>query len=185
MESEVVRDSVLYVSGRLDLQGGGPELDHEAGLITYRRSLYYRHAYEKQMLLMRLFDTASVEECYRRSESIMPQQALALANSPLALSSARQLARDVAAHVPGDRAVQTREAFWRLLGRAASDQEIETCQQFLDRQTERLRNPSGLSRYVASSDGDPEIPPAEAPEDRAWEDLVHVLINHNDFITIR
>ena len=30
-----------------------------------------------------LFDAANATECYRRSESIVPQQALALANSPL------------------------------------------------------------------------------------------------------
>ena len=37
------------------------------------------------MEFLALFDAANVSECYRRSESVVPQQALALANSPLTL----------------------------------------------------------------------------------------------------
>ena len=55
-------------------------------------SLYYRHAHEKQAEFLRLFDAANVAECYERSESIIPQQALALANSSLVESNARTLA---------------------------------------------------------------------------------------------
>src|SRR5207249_1645452 len=89
MEAEVVRDSVLYVAGQLDLTMGGPELDHNLGLTTKRRSLYYRHAAEKQMEFLLIFDAASVNECYRRAESVVPQQALAMANSSLVLAQSR------------------------------------------------------------------------------------------------
>src|ERR1700722_5635886 len=80
MEAEVVRDSLLAVAGMLDATMGGPDIDHNPGLVVARRSLYFRHAPEKQMEFLMLFDAASVNECYRRSESIVPQQALALAN---------------------------------------------------------------------------------------------------------
>src|SRR5439155_10472987 len=92
MESEVVRDSVLYLAGALDPTRGGPELDQAGALTTFRRSLYYRHAPEKQAEFLRLFDAANVAECYERSESIIPQQALALANSILVETNARVLA---------------------------------------------------------------------------------------------
>src|SRR6185503_1138011 len=39
MEAESVRDSVLYISGDLDLRRGGPDLDHVQGLQIPRRSL--------------------------------------------------------------------------------------------------------------------------------------------------
>ena len=83
MEAEVVRDSVLSLAGQLDLTVGGPDLDQEQGLTTFRRSVYYRHANEKQVPFLVIFDAASVNECYRRPTSVVPQQALALANSPL------------------------------------------------------------------------------------------------------
>ena len=92
MEAEVVRDSVLAVAGRLDLTAGGPDLDYEQGLTTFRRSVYYRTAKEKQMLFLTVFDAANVSECYRRTSSVVPQQALALANSPLTQSAARLVA---------------------------------------------------------------------------------------------
>jgi hypothetical protein len=193
MESELIRDSILYVAGRLDLTLGGPDLDHNLGLSTYRRSIYYRHAYEKQMLLMRIFDTAGVEECYRRSHSVMPQQALALANSPLALSSARVLARNLleqlpppaeAGHAKQVDAERMQRLFVLVLGRTATPEEIEACRRFLDQQSQTLAEPEKLTRFVASAE-EPDVKASADPRIRAWEDLAHVLLNHNDFITIR
>ena len=43
-------------------------------------------------MFLRLFDSPNVLSCYRRSDSVMPQQALALANSSLCLEQARLLA---------------------------------------------------------------------------------------------
>ncbi|MEX0702761.1 MAG: DUF1553 domain-containing protein, partial [Planctomycetales bacterium] len=95
MEGEIVRDSVLAVAGSLDTTMGGPDLDQNAGLTTYRRSIYYRHAAEKYMTFLQLFDAANVNECYRRSETIVPQQALALVNSQLSIEQSRKLAQRI------------------------------------------------------------------------------------------
>ena len=92
MEAEAVRDNLLRVAGNLDPTLGGPDLDPETGLTSPRRSLYFRHAKEKRVTFLRLFDSSNVQSCYRRSESIVPQQALALANSPLSFTQARRLA---------------------------------------------------------------------------------------------
>ena len=59
MEAEVVRDAVLAIAGQLDVTPGGPDLDHEQGLTTFRRSVYYRNANEKQMLFLTVFDVIS------------------------------------------------------------------------------------------------------------------------------
>src|SRR5712692_7676596 len=93
MEAEVVRDSVLYVAGQLDPALGGPDIPHEKGLSAHRRSLYFQHAAEKTMVFLSLYDNANVTECYARTESVVPQQALALANSSLVLEQSRLLAR--------------------------------------------------------------------------------------------
>ncbi|MEZ6044752.1 MAG: DUF1549 domain-containing protein [Planctomycetaceae bacterium] len=67
-EAEAVRDSVLAVTGELVRTFHGPELDAELGETTYRRSLYYRHAPEKMMTFMEVFDAANTNECYRRCD---------------------------------------------------------------------------------------------------------------------
>ena len=72
--------------------GFGPDLDHKLGLTLPRRSLYFRHAEDKQVELLKIFDGASAIECYQRSETIVPQQALALFNSELSRVQARLVA---------------------------------------------------------------------------------------------
>ncbi|HVJ80377.1 MAG TPA: DUF1553 domain-containing protein, partial [Planctomycetia bacterium] len=101
MEAEAVRDSVLAIAGRLDRKMGGPDLDQQSGLTSFRRSLYYRHANEKQMLMLTTFDAAGVTECYRRNETIVPQQALALANGPLTRESSRLLEKPLGTGLGG------------------------------------------------------------------------------------
>ena len=177
MEAELVRDAVLYLTGDLDLTRGGPELAHALGLTTNRRSLYYQHAAEKQMQFLEVFDAANVNECYERSESIIPQQALALANSPLALEKSRLLARKL----PADGFVSA--AFDRILGRPATDEERRTCEEFLEKQAVLLGNPKGLTAFVGGAAT--RVPPSPDPKVRAREDLVLVLLNHNEFVTIR
>jgi hypothetical protein len=125
MEAEVVRDSVLYVSGGLDPSRGGPELDHGSALTTSRRSLYYRHAAEKQSEFLALFDAANMSECYERSESVVPQQALALANSSLVLQASARLAEAL-----GKRDDFLGAAFAAVLGRPPSPAEREACAEF-------------------------------------------------------
>jgi hypothetical protein len=130
MESEAVRDGVLYLAGALDPARGGPELDQESALRTTRRSLYYRHAPEKQAEFLRLFDAANVNECYERSESIIPQQALALANSVLVETQARALAGKLGKEAPEDDAYVD-AAFLTVLGRHPSAAERTECAEFL------------------------------------------------------
>ncbi len=99
MESEVVRDSLLHLSGELDLTRGGPPIP-VADESSKRRSLYFVHSHNEHQKFLSTFDDASVLECYRRADSIVPQQALALENSPLATSTAEKIARRLGAANP-------------------------------------------------------------------------------------
>jgi hypothetical protein len=194
MEAEAVRDNVLQVAGNLDCTLGGPDLDPEAGLKTPRRSLYFRHAKEKRVMFLRLFDSANVTSCYRRSESVVPQQALALANSSLCLEQARLLATSLTndpdrtsspprANGNGPNAAFVRAAFERVLGRSPTPQEQAACEGYLITQAKRLSDRSRLTPFSAGPAA--SVLPAIDPAQRAREDLVHVLLNHNDFVTIR
>jgi hypothetical protein len=182
MEGEAVRDSLLAVAGRLDESRGGPDLDHRSGESVPRRSLYFRHAAEKQMEFLLLFDPASVNECYKRSESIIPQQALALSNSSLALGLSRLLARDLAKAAEKPDAF-VRLAFERILCRAPTPAEREACLEFLDEQAKLLSEPKKLTPFGSGALS--ATPPSGDPRLRARENLVHVLFNHHEFVTIR
>jgi hypothetical protein len=188
LEAEAVRDSVLFVAGSLDPARGGPDLDHAQGLTVPRRSLYFRHAYEKQMLFLSLFDAANVTECYRRTTSVVPQQALALANSPLVIGQARLLARKLTKDVgpmptPGADLAFVRAAFEQVLGRLPTVAEEAECVQFLTEQARRLAEAKGLAPLGGPEAG--TVPPDANPHLRAREGLVQVLMNHHEFVTIR
>jgi hypothetical protein len=92
LEAEAVRDSILAVAGDLDLARGGPNLDPAKGFTSTRRSLYFTHNPDSQMEFLKTFDNPNPTECYLRNESVVPQQALALANSELSLNQAKRLA---------------------------------------------------------------------------------------------
>ena len=124
LESQAVRDSLLQVSGRLDPSLGGPTLDPVKLETTARRSLYFNQTANEQNLFLGVFDNANVLECYRREESVAPQQALALVNSRLSHDCATALARRLA---PLDDRSFVRESFLAVLGRSASAEEDQTC----------------------------------------------------------
>lgn len=185
MEAEVVRDAMLYCAGKLDLQQGGQELENSEAFTTYRRSLYYSCHPETdgKSELGRLFDAPEPRECYRRTRSIVPQQALALSNSELVHAMSELIAEQLAAATMEASAetqtvgagtniethVETNieAAFQKILSRGPTPAEREACRRFL------------VTSTHAPADGEP------AKGENAWAGLVRVLLNHNDFITIR
>jgi hypothetical protein len=181
MEAEAVRDSLLAAAGELDARLGGPILDEKLGQSSHRRSLYFRFNTEYKMVFLDQFDPASPTECYERHESVVPQQALALNNSALALSQSRRLAKRLAGE-PSAAAFVT-AAFEQVLGRQPTAEERARCERFLSEQAAILREPGKLTPFPAGPDA--VVPAAADPVQRARENLVHVLFNHNDFVTIR
>jgi Protein of unknown function (DUF1553)/Protein of unknown function (DUF1549) len=182
LEAEAVRDSVLAVAGQLDLTAGGPDIDYKLGLSVRRRSLYFRHGPEKEMEFLALFDSANVTECYRRSESVVPQQALALANSPLTLAMGRTLAGNLVKESAEPDAFIF-AAFEQVLSRPPTDAETAECRKFLTEQAALLSDPQKLLAFSAGPAS--QVAPSPDPAQRARENLVHVLMNHTDFVTMR
>jgi hypothetical protein len=178
MEAEIVRDSVLYVAGNLDLGMGGPDIDYDLGFQIPRRSLYFRHAAEKEMTFLKIFDAAAVTECYQRKSSVMPQQALAMINSELTITQARRLVRYWKGESLEDAAAFARAMFEHILTRPATEDETTTCVQFLSDCAGRP--PTG---ECATKLDDLSKPSAD-PATRAREQLVHVLMNHHEFVSI-
>jgi hypothetical protein len=183
LEAEAVRDRVLFVAGRLDLTRGGPDIDYALGLTVPRRSLYFRHAAEKQMEFLKVFDAASVTECYRRQESVVPQQAMALGNSELTVRMARLLARDLAGSARSSPEVFAAAAWERVLARPATADELAESVAFL------TAVPAGPGPRAAGSPDGRDDPDGQRPSadlgQRARENLVLVLMNHHEFVTVR
>jgi hypothetical protein len=185
MESEIVRDSLLSVSGQLDLTTGGPEIEETQAERTYRRSLYFHHTPDSQATFLKLFNAPDPTDCYKREESVVPQQALALANSALSRSQARRLAQTISKGAKGsvDNAEFIRVAFENTLGRQPTEKELVESQGFLTQEERHLR--AGKTEVANKTSLASGGMPAAEPGLRARENLVHVLFNHNDFVTIR
>jgi hypothetical protein len=183
LEAEAVRDNLLFAAGRLDETRGGAELDQGAILATVRRSLYYRNAPEKQAELLKVFDMAAPGECYERRPCVVPQQALALTNSEVALASSRCLARALAGPAGGDAAAFATAAFARILSREPGAAELEAAVAFLAEQERALGSRAG--GIEGTTDARDLSRPSADVRTRAREGLVHALFNHNDFITVR
>lgn len=179
MEAELVRDNILYVSRSLDPTMGGPDIDHLQGLTSRRRSIYLRSAPEKEVEFLKLFDGPSVNECYQRRPSVMPQQALALANSGLPITQAKILAKQLSDGAGADDDLFVQQAFGRMLARPPTTEEAQDCREFL---SHRSQPADGVSTTVTAP---PAEQPAAARAMKARENLILVLFNHHDFVTIR
>ncbi|HTU27167.1 MAG TPA: DUF1553 domain-containing protein, partial [Pirellulales bacterium] len=171
LEAQAVRDSLLSLAGTLDATRGGPPVPPALQADSTRRSLYFVHSNNERNLFLTVFDDALVKDCYRREQSIVPAQALALVNSRLALDASQQIAgrlsgmaaNDAAADTAADDTAFVRQAFRVVLGITAGEAEMAASQKALD----AWRGLPGGSTAAARAN------------------FVWALINHNDFVTLR
>jgi hypothetical protein len=162
LESQVIRDSLLSAAGVLDLTQGGPPILQKDQETSKRRSIYFFHSNNDRNLFLTQFDEALVKECYRREQSIVPQQALALTNSPLVLDLAPQIAE----HLSTTCVLESdfiRVSFEVLLGSTPTEKEVRAAQASLKQWREL---PGGSDTSARSN-------------------LIWVLVNHNDYVTLR
>ena len=111
-----------------------------------------------------------------------PQQALASANSTFFEESSRLLARSLnGPHAKDDDFI--RAAFDTILGAPPTPVELAESRKFLASQSTLLAQPERLTRF--SEVVDTRVPPAADARTRARENLIHALLNHNEFITVR
>ncbi len=164
MEGEIVRDNLLHISGRIDRTMGGPDIDNKLAQKSMRRSIYLRHAHEKLVEFVQIFDGPSVTECYMRENSVKPHQALALANSPLTVEGSSKLAKRLHDETGGLPESFIEEAYLTILNRRPIPEEAALCRKYLGNGQPDSTTPATLPRC---------------------EKLINVLFNHNDFIAIR
>jgi hypothetical protein len=165
LESEVVRDSILAVSGDRDQSMGGPPVPISTrpdGLVEvakdrlarpgdgYKRSIYLtsRRAYNPSLLTV--FDQPLVAtNCVRRATSAVPLQSLFLLHDSFATEQAGHFARRIERAGPLCPDDRIDMAFRLALVRQPTESERRTCRDLLERQA-TLALPNGASRDEAS-----------------------------------
>jgi len=181
MEAEVVRDSLLSVSGQLQLQPFGPadSVDVQAdGLVTagrfaagWRRSIYVLQRRTKIPTLLENFDFPQMgPNCSQRGESIVAPQALHLLNNQMVHELAGHFASRVRSSAGREIAGQVRWAYQIALGRPPDSEE------------ERLGREMLLAvRKQWQADGGVD---AETAAQKSLANYCHAILNSAEFLYI-
>ena len=183
LEAEVVRDSILAVSGKLDSTAGGPpvmlKFQSEGKIVVdlsklptptakWRRSIYLltRRAYNLSMLSV--FDQPLIStSCSRRDTSAVPLQSLTMLNDEFVAEHAEYFAQRILQRVGDDPAKLITAAFRTALVRLPDEREAALSAGSLARQTGRYRE-SGESDQQARQ--------------HALAELCHTLLNTSEFL---
>lgn len=133
LDVESWRDSLLSVTGELDVTAGGPPIDDIMG--STRRTLYSRVSRSGDVFpsdrFLRNFDFPSMRATLgKRPSSIVPQQFLFLMNSPFMFDRAKALVKRLKGMGQTDEG-RIRQAYRLLLSRPPSESERRIGVEFL------------------------------------------------------
>jgi len=185
VEGEVVRDSLLAVSGKLNRQMGGPPSpvlpQPDGSVITAddpasnRRSLYLIVRRSQHLTLLDLFDTPMMEvNCPQRNESIVPLQALAMWHGPAAEQAAAALAKRLVQEA-SDQPSRVQRAWHLLFAREPTAREASSVLAFLQEHARLACGPA----YDTLNDAE-----RDALCTAAWRDAALVLLNTSEFLYV-
>jgi hypothetical protein len=172
LDAEIIRDSILAVSGGLNLQMGGPPVfpmipdeivksmyygiwkQKEDGPSVWRRSVYIYRNRGLPFPLLDVFDLPNQNlACGARNVTTVPTQALTLMNDDFVLKQAELFANRLEEAAPGDRSKQIDLAYQIALARIPRADEKQLAADFL--------------------------------KDRAMADFANVMLNLNEFLYVR
>ncbi|QDU38618.1 Planctomycete cytochrome C [Maioricimonas rarisocia] len=139
LEGEAIRDTILFVSGRLSRESGGPGydlFDKRGGLTGFnpvesfsgkglRRMIYAHRVRRERDAVFGAFDCPDYgQSTPRRRESTTPLQALNLFNSRFVLEQTAVMAERVEAEARSAEAAQIERAYELALGRRPDESEL-------------------------------------------------------------
>ena len=162
LDSEEIRDSMLFVSGALDTKMGGPSGDLTPGY--NRRTVYGKVSRYKLDQYLQLFDFPSPSfSAEKRHITSVPLQRLFFMNSDFVEQQGELLARRTA-NEP-DNAARIQAMYRLMFGRAADDNELRAGLQFLE--TEPLASYEERRKEKDKKDSKPESAKDAAPKQEA------------------
>lgn len=197
LDAEMVRDSVLAISGLLVEQQGGPsvkpyqpagywahlnfptrEWTNDTGDSLYRRGLYthWQRTFLHPSLLA--FDAPSREECTaRRPRSNTPQQALVLLNDPTYVEAARVFAERILREGGADEDQRLDFAFRQALHRTPSGDERQVLSDLRGRHLEDYRQDLPSAKRLLQVGDWPAAEDLDPAELASWTSVARVLLN--------
>ncbi len=204
LDAEQIRDSLLAAAGDLDERVGGPSVlpplpKNGASGESYqgdpywtvskneadynRRSLYVFTRRSLPYPILDVFNMSSPQEAHSKREiTTTPLQALTLFNSDLIYGWSKDLAGRVINEAGESEEQQIGALYNVLFARAPSSEELGELEQFLDEQErviyERSANGTGPLNLPEGLQQQPLNPARTA----AFVDLVHTVVNSNEFV---
>ena len=126
LEFEPLRDTLLYISGKLDLTVGGHPVNILSEPYATRRSVYGFIDRANLPEMMNHFDFANPGmPLGKRHETTVPQQALFMMNSPLMVEASRALLDRPEMQQAKTDSQRVHALYWMLYQRPAKAEEIE------------------------------------------------------------
>lgn len=146
LDAESIRDSMLMVSGAIDLQFGGStakasaidpntdvaqNLEYSFVFTDSRRSIYTPAFRNKRLELFEAFDFADINQTIgKRNSSTIAPQALYFLNHPFVMDQSRKAAERLLKSSGGDETLITL-AYRQTLGRIPTERELPLAQSFV------------------------------------------------------
>lgn len=166
LDFEATRDSLLFVTGKLDTTLGGRSLDI-TGPESFRRTVYGFIDRQNLPSMFRTFDFATPDStCPRRFTTTVPQQALFMMNSPFVRRQAEAVVKRTAAAEAGDPA-RVAQLYQILFNRAPTADEVELGVRFVQAQAPPA--PAWQFGYGAFENGEARFHPLRAFVRDGWQ----------------
>jgi cytochrome c553 len=132
LDFEAIRDTMLLLTGKIDLTVGGKPVNLTDEPYSYRRSVYGYVDRGQLPELMAQFDFADPDMANsRRATTIVPAQALFFMNSPMSVDVARKITSREEFTKAHDDAGRVRAIYQVLFQRAPRGEEIRLAVQFV------------------------------------------------------
>jgi hypothetical protein len=177
LDAESVRDAILFTSGELNLEVGGPYVPikvnsdsqvvvDEANAGAKRRSLYLQQRRTQPLTMLDVFDTARMNpNCTRRNPSTVSLQSLAMLNSDFMRARSRAFAQRLEKECGPDNDQRLARTFLLALGRKPNPAESSAAREFLQSQA---------AHYADKPD----------KADRVWTDFCQMVLAGNAFLYV-
>ncbi|HYG75073.1 MAG TPA: PSD1 and planctomycete cytochrome C domain-containing protein [Planctomycetota bacterium] len=138
LEGEVIRDSILSVSGTLDATMFGPgSLDQG----HKRRSIYFTIKRSKLIPILTLFDGPdTLQSLGRRATTTIAPQAMAMMNNPHIRAASHAFGKRLMPQAASSLSDAVKSGYYAALGREPDGEELETSVAFLKEQSEAYKN---------------------------------------------
>ena len=194
LEAEVLRDTVLAISGKINQKPSGPPIPVMADIVgqwvigkenlnagrpgakidlkgeEFRRSVYVQVRRSRPLAVLETFDSPRMEpNCAERTVSTVAPQSLMLMNGMFVLEQSDHLASRLRSEAGDDQKTLIHRAWKLIYSRTPSDSEVADAEQFLTEQLDLLKNRAGKK-------DDPQL--------QAIASLCQILLSSNEFLYV-